>query len=274
MTTVDSGDAVPAPPMEGAFALRNAPGGALVLTLAPKLPFEVLRTSIRALLADVPARYKGTALRLDLGTRDLELFDLRRLLTLFKEFSVDVVGLHCTPAALHRYAERELKLKIHLSAPPIERAADIHPVGEEAPTVIVTPPTTEPEEAVEEGGGRVLKLMGTVRSGEVVRFGGDVLVFGDVNPGAEIVAGGDIHVFGALKGLACAGARGDDTAIVFALDMRPTQVRIHKVIQIAGGESPDRAGRHAVPEIAWLSHGSIVIEPYRGRHPVKKESSP
>ena len=50
----------------------------------------------------------------------------------------------------------------------------------------------------------------TLRSGQRVRFDGNVVVLGDVNPGAEITARGDIVVMGWIRGLAHAGADGDD----------------------------------------------------------------
>lgn len=244
-----------------------------MLTLSPTAPFEELRTTVRAVLAESAGRVQGGSVRLDLGGRDLELFDLRRLLTVLKEHRVDVVGLHCTPGALHRYAERELKLKVYLheagTVPPPEPPAP----SEESPTEIVTAPVLEGDDAAEEAGRRLLSINSNVRSGSVIRFGGDVHVFGDINPGGQVIAAGDIFVFGALRGLACAGAHGDDAAIVFALDMRPTQLRISKVIQITSGDLPERAARHEAPEVAWIHNGAIVIEPYRGRHPTRKEST-
>jgi len=252
------------------FSLRSAPGGVVVLGLDAHTPFEALRTAIRDLLAEVPGRFARCQFRLDFGPRELELFDLRRLLTLLKEFEIEVVGLHLSPAALHRYAEKELKLKVHLSAPVLEKPADVLPAGEEPPTEIVAAAPTAAEEAEDEGGGRVLTVPGHVRSGALIRFAGDVQIFGDVNPGAQVVAGGSVYVYGALRGLASAGAHGDDTAVVFALDMRPSQVRIGRVIHIAPDQESDKP-RQYLPEIAWIHEGAILIEPYRGRHPHLKE---
>lgn len=264
-------DAVPGT-VGAPFTLRSAPGGAIVLGLASGVPFDQLRTRLRELLAEVPARFKGAAFRLDLAEREVDLFELRRLIGLLREFGVDVIGLHCAPVSLQRYAERELKLKIHLSAPEPVRAPEAEAPAEEQPTVLVAPP--EPGSEEPQGGRRLLVLHSTLRSGARVNFGGDVQVFGDVNPGAEVVAAGSVYVFGALKGLACAGAHGDDAAVVLALDMRPTQLRIGKVIQMATDPAaPDRPHRGWAPEVAWIADGSIRIEPYRGRHPIVKEST-
>lgn len=260
------------------YTLRGAPGGNLVLALAPDVGFDALRNAIRAGFGATPGRFSGARMRVDLGGRDLDLYDLRRLVHMLKgEFGADVVGLHCGSDTLRRFAERELKLKVYLEAPVEELApppAPPEPDVAETPTELVSPPA--PEDDGPEQGGRLLTIDGTVRSGAVVRFSGDVQVFGDVNPGAQVIAGGNVLVFGALKGLAHAGYRGDERAVILAFDMRPTQLRIGKVIQVSSrADAPEREARHAAPEIAYIGAGGIVVEPYRGRLPghASKESS-
>ncbi|MDP2306581.1 MAG: septum site-determining protein MinC [Pseudomonadota bacterium] len=281
------------------LTLRTGPGGSLVLELAPGATFDTLRTALRTELGAVADKYAGTSARFDLGRREIDLFDLRRLVHLVKdEFGMDIVGVCCTSEAVQRHAERELKLKVHILAPVPEAPTVTKPVGapapeaplaghaEEGPTELVRGSSVEDDDEAEQAGaGRVLTIDGTVRSGAVVRFAGDIQVFGDVNPGAQLIAGGSVLVFGALKGLAHAGARGDIPAstgvgpVILAFDMRPTQLRIGKVIQLPANP-PEQVARHvanqyAAPEIAWMSNGSIVIEPYRGRlpSPATKESS-
>ena len=95
----------------------------------------------------------------------------------------------------------------------------------------------------------------------------DVVVYGDLNPGAEVIAGGNILVFGAVKGMAHAGARGNDGAHIVAFDFRPTQLRIGRKIAIPP-ESRTRSGsRQWTPEVAWVQGGEIIIDPYQGRLP-------
>lgn len=118
-------------------------------------------------------------------------------------------------------------------------------------------------------GDRVLTVESTVRSGSVITFAGDVHIFGDVNPGAQVMAGGNVIVFGSLKGQVHAGTR-EAHAFVLAFDMRPTLLRIGRS-QTSGTRDPNQTGRF-FPEIAWLSQGNIVIEPYKGRLPVKEAS--
>ena len=71
---------------------------------------------------------------------------------------------------------------------------------------------------------------GTLRGGQALHNMGNIVLVGDVNPGAELIASGDIVVVGALRGTAHAGAQGDRTARVIALEFAPTQLRIATVI--------------------------------------------
>lgn len=121
-----------------------------------------------------------------------------------------------------------------------------------------------PEARARQGDGRAAPATGdsllvrrTLRSGQRIRFAGNVVVLGDVNPGAEIVAGGDIVVMGTLRGVAHAGAAGDADAIVAAFRLQPTQIRVGGVI----GRSPDGAyERPEIPEIARVREGVLVVE--------------
>ncbi len=103
-----------------------------------------------------------------------------------------------------------------------------------------------------------LLIRRTLRSGQRVRFYGNVVVLGDVNPGAEITAGGDIIVMGWLRGLAHAGSEGDGNAIVAAFRLNPTQLRIGEII----GRAPDHgeAVLPEVPEVAEVRDGRLVID--------------
>lgn len=100
----------------------------------------------------------------------------------------------------------------------------------------------------------------TLRSGQRVKFDGNVLVLGDVNPGAEIIADGSVVVMGALRGVVHAGACGDTDAVVVALTLLPTQIRIASCITRPpdGTLIPDSYR----PELARLREGEVVIEKY------------
>jgi septum site-determining protein MinC len=98
-----------------------------------------------------------------------------------------------------------------------------------------------------------LYLKTTLRSGIEIRHPGTVILVGDINPGGSIVADGDIVICGSLRGVAHAGARGDRTAVIFALRMEPTQLRLADLV--ARAPALDRVE----PEIACVSEGNIRI---------------
>jgi septum site-determining protein MinC len=88
----------------------------------------------------------------------------------------------------------------------------------------------------------------TVRSGTEIRHSGSIIIFGDVNAGAELISEGDIIVCGKLKGMAHAGAKGNAQAVVMALHLDATQIRIANFI--ARVESPSTS---FCPELAFVS---------------------
>lgn len=98
----------------------------------------------------------------------------------------------------------------------------------------------------------------TLRSGYSLQHSGHVVLIGDANPGSEIVAGGDVIVWGHLRGMVHAGAGGNEDAVVCALDLSPTQLRIAQSIAI----TPKRRGRPQ-PETARLIDGQVVAEPWK-----------
>lgn len=101
---------------------------------------------------------------------------------------------------------------------------------------------------------------GTVRSGQLVNFDGNLVVIGDVNPGGELVASGNVIVMGSLRGMVHAGADGNKDAIVVALNLQPTQLRIADVIT----RSPDgkTARSNFIPELAYIKDEMVYIERY------------
>ena len=106
---------------------------------------------------------------------------------------------------------------------------------------------------------------GTLRSGQVLKCDTSIVIIGDVNPGAKIIAKGNIVILGSLKGNAYAGAAGDESCFVTALDMDPVQIKIGNVIGRSADRGPWEAirNRHKTmdPQIALVSKGNIMIEP-------------
>lgn len=78
--------------------------------------------------------------------------------------------------------------------------------------------------------------VGIVRSGQIVRAPGDIVVIGDVNPNGRVEAGGNIHIMGKLKGIAHAGVRGNREAIITASYFEPTHVLIANQVELMTNE--------------------------------------
>lgn len=99
----------------------------------------------------------------------------------------------------------------------------------------------------------------TIRSGQLLKSDGHLVVLGDVNPGAELEAVGNIMVMGTIKGIVHAGSKGDRDAVVVALNLSPTQLRIADIITRA----PDDDSKTDLnPEVAYIKDGQIFIEEF------------
>lgn len=198
--------------------------------------WDALLANLATRLAGPPAFFRGGQIVLQVGERALLMEQLQQIESLFEQHEMllrTVVGTDTTTQ------EAAKALGLHVT-PALERRTIQRPTSyldrEAMPAVVVRR---------------------TLRSGQAVRHGGHVVVIGDVNPGAEIVASGDVVVWGRLRGLVHAGATGDESAIVCALQLVPTQLRIGDLI----ARPPDDVDRSRVtPEIARVQDGRIVVE--------------
>jgi septum site-determining protein MinC len=115
----------------------------------------------------------------------------------------------------------------------------------------------EDEEMAKDDENSVVIVKNTIRSGQEESYPGSVVIIGDVNPGGGIEAGGDIIVFGTLRGVAHAGAYGNTSATITAIELRPLQLRIAGIF----ARSPDSNSEpESVPEVARIKDDVIVIE--------------
>jgi septum site-determining protein MinC len=157
----------------------------------------------------------------------------------------------------------------------LERELSLWAVLSESPTTIQTAQTlglatriTKPRpeltvskvDTAVQGGEQAVLFRRTLRSGFSIEYQGHVIVIGDVNPGAEITAGGDVIVWGHLRGMVHAGANGNTEAVVCALDLSPTQLRIAGKIAL----TPQRRGKPQ-PEMAHVKNEQVVAELWNPR---------
>lgn len=106
--------------------------------------------------------------------------------------------------------------------------------------------------------GRTKFYRKTLRSGQVIKYPGNVVIIGNVNPGAEVYAGGNIIVLGNLQGNVHAGESGNTKAIIAAFRLQP------KILQIANimTRSPEEDEKTYYPELARIKDNIIIVEPY------------
>ena len=115
-----------------------------------------------------------------------------------------------------------------------------------------------PPSAVVQAKGETVIVARTVRSGARVVSTGSIIVIGDVNAGSELIADDDIIVLGALRGVAHAGANGNEKAIIWAQQILAKQLRIGNALAQAGEGGKAASG----PEVAQLHEGQIVLRPW------------
>lgn len=196
-------------------------------------------------LTAAPAFYKGGRVALIIGERALTEADMRRSRDLLVRYDVTLWAI----VGEHEETER-IAAGLGLDA--------------QLPTQARTPQAQADDESESKGAvvdewpdaGMVVRR--TLRSGQSLRHPRSIVIIGDVNPGAEIIAGGDIVVWGKLRGTVHAGALGDESAVVCALDLAPTQLRIGTRIT----RSPEDGRRKPIPETARVTDGQIVAEPW------------
>jgi septum site-determining protein MinC len=179
---------------------------------------------------------RGGRLILDVGNHILRAAELGHLRDKISEEDLSLWAV-LSNSPITEETARTLGLATRINKPQPERSS--HPLDT----------TLSGEQAV--------LVRRTLRSGFSLQHSGHVIVIGDVNPGAEIVAGGDVVVWGRLRGMVHAGAQGNEDAVVCALDLSPTQLRISGQIAI----TPRRRGKPQ-PEIARLQEGQVVAEPW------------
>lgn len=102
----------------------------------------------------------------------------------------------------------------------------------------------------------VVSIAKIVRSGQILKVQGDLLLIGDVNPGGTIIAAGNIFVLGALRGIAHAGVDGNQEAVIAASLMKPAQLRISEIIN----RSPDHIPKEGSDmECAYINENEEMI---------------
>lgn len=193
---------------------------------------------VKAFIENMDSRsafFQGGRVTLDVGPQELRVAELSALRDQLSERGVSLWAVLSESPLTERTAQN-LGLATRLSKP--------------ARVEVRAEPAQLPEDMAK-------WVKGPLRSGGRIEFKGNVVVMGDVNSGAEIVAGGSIIVWGRLRGVVHAGAQGDESAVVCALELAPTQLRIAGEIAV----SPKKQGK-SQPEVARLQDGNLTAEPW------------
>lgn len=220
---------------------------------ARAIPAPDVATALAAHLEAAEAFFGGAEIIVDLGERQVSEEEVAIYREILEDRGVVVRGFTASSPQGRELLRKQGYHPLHIV--PVERQPS--PPQAVAPQQANTAPNPDLGEA--------LYLRRTLRSGARVRHHGHLVIIGDVNPGAEVAASGDIIVWGVVRGTVHAGALGDDGAIICALGLTPTQLRIGSHYALPPSDNAKKATRPSGPERARLDHGRLVVEPWNAK---------
>ncbi len=195
-----------------------------------------VQTSLLTQIEERGEFFKGARLALDVGRRSLHAAEMGSLRDKLSDCNIALWAVLSQSTVTEQTAQ-VLGLATRMSALKKEQATQL-------------PEKNNPiEEAV--------FFQKTVRSGNRIASKGHVVIVGDVNPGAEILAGGSVVIWGRLRGSVHAGCSGSDGAVVCALEINPTQLRIANIFW-----TNTRKKKKIGPEMARILRDQVIIEPW------------
>lgn len=209
--------------------------------------------------------FKGGQVALDLGPRGLPVSALREVQVLFREHQMTLVWIRSSAEATCQSATDLGMIAIYVESH-VDGTIEDSRIGEEQQAVSY--PQLGQGESGQQGNQHPLDFVhrGHLRSGQVVERVESIVVIGDVKPGATVISAGDILVWGRLRGVAHAGVMGNTRAIVCALDLSPTQLRIAGITaQLSHGAAASsgkwfRRQAEQLPQAAHVVNKKIVIQ--------------
>ena len=182
-----------------------------------------------------PSFFQGARLAVDVASQVLRVNDMVELRDALSERGISLWAILSESPTTENTAQLlGLATRISKPRPEESRQFSVENLGEET----------------------AMFLTRTLRSGTRIEFAGHVVVMGDVNPGAEIIADGNVIIWGRLRGMVHAGAKGNRSAVICALDLSPTQLRIAD--EVSAMLKPQENPR---PEIARINEdGTLQAE--------------
>jgi len=212
--------------MPNLIAIKGSKDG-LRLALDEHAAWDELLEALREQLSQAAHFFNGAQAMVDVGERVLAEDQLAELIELMRQH-----GLRPDSLASTARESRNAARAAGVAARPIAR-----------------------DLAASEDRGEAVFIARTIRSGQVVRHHGHVTILGDLNAGGEVIAGGNVIVWGRLRGTVHAGALGDRSAVICALEFAPTQLRIADLIAV-----PPAGRAERLPELARVVDDQISVE--------------
>jgi septum site-determining protein MinC len=223
----------------------------LVIVLPDRGSMREIVHALGARISGAAGFFQGAEVVLDYGVRPVQAEELTILRQLLDERGISLRTVTATG-----FESRSMLRALGYSPLSAMPQPPVH--GDEPQHVPMTPRDELP----------VRYARRTFRSGMSLHHPGHLTIVGDINAGAELTATGDIIVFGAIRGVVHAGVMGDTEAIIAALVMMPTQLRIGPIYgRPAEAHPKDVPGAPTLgdgPCIAHIDGGEIVIVPWFG----------
>lgn len=181
-----------------------------------------------------PAFFQGARLAMDVGSQVLKVNDLVDLRDRLSERNV-VLWAVVSESPTTEKTSQLLGLATRISKPRPEERKQFAEIVSNDTALFITK---------------------TLRSGTRVEYPGHIVIFGDINPGAEVVAEGNVIVWGRVRGMIHAGAKGNRSSFICALDLSANQLRIAD--EVSAMLKPQKDPK---PEIASInSEGRLQAE--------------
>ena len=198
-------------------------------------PWDELRAALMEQIEAKQSFFRGARLALDVGSQVFHVNELSALRDTLSERGI-------------------ILWAVVSESPTTEQTSQLLGLA----TRIAKPrPTEVTRGAAEESSDSSAQWIGrTLRSGTRIEFPGNVTVLGDVNPGAEIVAGGSVIVWGRVRGAVHAGAGGNISALICALAIASSQIRIGELSLQDGGKTDG-------PQKIFIRDGRLSIESWQ-----------
>ncbi len=228
---------------EELIAIKGVNDG-LLISLSTTEKWQSVTDQLAARIDERAEFFAGANITIELGTRPVPKYELSSLKALLERRGLKL-ALVLSDSDTTRKSAQALELRTEGN----NHSKSL--IQEQIPEVQETAPVNP-----EETGTRGTLFRRTLRSGRTIHSEGHVVVFGDVNPGAKVIAAGDVVIWGKLRGYVHAGANGDESAIVCALDMSPSQLRIAAFVVT----SPTDKRKKIVPEVALVRNNQIIVE--------------